>query len=386
MRLLAAVAVSVALSSMNARAEPSAATPPDTARAASHFRSPEDGWFDVSGFLDQRFGFLPVVSPITEPAVGYGAGAALAFMSRPLGHARAGFGRPNISAVGGAVTENGTWGAFVGDMRNWWGDRLQTRAGIVYAEVNLDFYGIGDNSLLHDHPLRYTLEPLGGLVETKFRVRQSCWWIGLNYAFATTRIRFESSVDDPRLPDFEDDSRVGALTPSVTYDSRDNMFTPLRGTHVRATAGLASAAFGGDDEFQRLRLVAIQYVHLGQDWTLGLRGDGAAIFGDAPFYLLPYVFFRGAPAMRFQGDTIAQAETEVRWQFWSRFSLVGFVGVGAAWNDFERLEQQQNVVAGGTGFRYEMAREYGIHAGLDVGFGPDTTALYVVVGSSWSRL
>ena len=39
----------------------------------SKFRSPDDGWPDVSAFLDDDFGFFPVVIPITEPAVGYGA-------------------------------------------------------------------------------------------------------------------------------------------------------------------------------------------------------------------------------------------------------------------------------------------------------------------------
>jgi hypothetical protein len=43
-----------------------------------------DGWFDVSGFLDEKYGFLPLIIPITEPAVGYGATGALAFLDQPL--------------------------------------------------------------------------------------------------------------------------------------------------------------------------------------------------------------------------------------------------------------------------------------------------------------
>lgn len=34
--------------------------------APSRFRSAEDGWFDVSGFLDEEYGFLPVVIPIKD--------------------------------------------------------------------------------------------------------------------------------------------------------------------------------------------------------------------------------------------------------------------------------------------------------------------------------
>ena len=89
--------------------------------------------------------------------------------------------------------------------------------------------------------------------------------------------------------------------------------------------------------------------------------------------------------MRYQGEETAQIEAELRWQFWKRFSLVGFVGGGAAWNDFERLENTQSVVAGGTGFRYEIARKFGIHMGVDLAFGPDNTAVYIQVGSAWMR-
>jgi outer membrane protein assembly factor BamA len=351
----------------------------------SKFRSPEDGWLDVSGFLDQEYGFLPVVIPITEPAVGYGAAGGVSFISKPLGESRAGFGRPNVTVVGGLGTENGTWGAVVGDVRHWFDDRLQTLAGVVYASVNLDFYGIGEDNALASQPLRYNLEPKGGTVRGKYRLGDSRCWVGLNYAFAATQVTFDAPPGTPGLPAFRHDSNVGGLTPSFTYDSRDNIFTPIRGTYVEASAGLFSEVLGGDDDFQRLRLTAMQFVPLSSRLTLGIRGDFAPSFGDVPFYLRPYLSLRGVPAMRYQGDEIAQIETELRWQFWKRFSLVGFVGTGAAWNNFEHLDKTQTVVTGGTGFRYELARKYGIHMGLDVAFGPDNTAIYIQVGSAWAK-
>jgi hypothetical protein len=65
--------------------------------------------------------------------------------------------------------------------------------------------------------------------------------------------------------------------------------------------------------------------------------------------------------------------------------VVGFVGGGAAWNGLQHFTDTETVVTGGFGFRYEIARAFGIHMGLDVGFGPHTTALYVQVGSAWAR-
>jgi hypothetical protein len=262
---------------------------------------------------------------------------------------------------------------------------VESQAGVVYTSVNLDFHGIGEDRVLKEHPLRYNLEPKGGLLRGKYRLGESRVWAGLGYAFAATRVTFDAPAGTPGLPDFQRDSNVGGLTPSITYDTRDNIFTPTRGTFVEAIAGFFSQALGGDDEFQRLQLTAIQYIPLHPRLYLGLRADGAASFGGVPFYLRPFISLRGAPIMRYQGEEVAQIEAEMHWQFWKRFSLVGFGGGGAAWNDSERFHSTQTVVTGGVGFRYELARKYGIHTGLDVAFGPDNTAVYIQVGSAWAR-
>jgi outer membrane protein assembly factor BamA len=380
-----AILLVVMLCGSSAAAQMTIAAPAETEGAPSKFRSADDGWLDVSGFLDEKYGFLPVALPITEPAVGYGAAVALFFISKPLGEGRAGFGRPDITVVGGLGTQNGSWGTFVGDVRHWLGDRLETQAGLVYASVNLDFFGIGRDQRLDQHPLRYNMEPKGGFLRAKYRLGESPAWLGLGYAFSATRVTFDAPPGTPGLPAFRRDSNVGGLTPSFTYDSRNTLFTPTRGTFIEAVLGVFSRPLGGDDEFQRVQLTAMHYVTLRPDLFLGVRGDGTASFGDVPFYLRPFISLRGTPVMRYQGDEVAQIEAELRWQFWKRLSLLGFAGAGVAWTDFERLHASKTVVTGGFGFRYELARRYGLHVGLDFAFAPDNTAVYVQIGSAWMR-
>jgi outer membrane protein assembly factor BamA len=224
------------------------------------------------------------------------------------------------------------------------------------------------------------------VLQGKYRLGDSRFFAGLSYAFASTAVSFDSPPDTPGQPDVSDDSDVGGFTPSLTYDSRNNMFTPLRGAYVEATLGLFDEAFGGDDAFQRARLLGMQFFPLPHHPIyFGYRGEVAASFGDAPFYLRPFVYLRGAPILRYQGEEVAQLEAEMRWQFWRRVSVVGFAGYGAAWNDFERVNDSQTVVTGGTGIRYEIARQYGLHMGLDVAFGPENTAIYIQAGSAWAR-
>ena len=101
--------------------------------------------------------------------------------------------------------------------------------------------------------------------------------------------------------------------------------------------------------------------------------------------MYPYIALRGAPVMRYQGEEVAQAEAELRWQCWKRFSLLGFAGYGAAWNDLKRIENKRAVTTGGAGFRYELARVYGMHCGVDFAFGPDEKAVYIQFGNAWAR-
>ena len=89
--------------------------------------------------------------------------------------------------------------------------------------------------------------------------------------------------------------------------------------------------------------------------------------------------------MAYVGESAASVEIEARWQFWKRVSAVGFVGAGSAWTDFMDVESSRDIGTGGGGFRYEIARRFGLHMGVDVAWGPDEPALYVQFGNAWFR-
>ena len=129
-------------------AAPVAATATDgrLREGRARFFDPEDQQFDLSYFLENPRGFLPIPIVITEPAVGYGGGVVGMFL-RPRPEAgQEGWSRPDIAGVGAFGTQNGTWGAFAGDASRWFDGRLKTLAGVGTGRVNLDFYGAGTRS------------------------------------------------------------------------------------------------------------------------------------------------------------------------------------------------------------------------------------------------
>jgi hypothetical protein len=367
----------------DALAAPSTATRPDSAAAPSKFFSVEDGMLDISTFMDGRYGFMPIVFPVTEPAVGYGAGVMLGFVDKPLGNTRAGFGRPNITMLGGMATENGSWVTMLADVRYWRDDRLKTLVAGVFGSVNLDFGGNGTETS-GDRPLQgYNMAPRFLTLQGMGRLGATRMWAGLRYAFATTDVEFASAA--PGVPGAQGVSNVGSLAPSLIYDSRDNNFTPESGSYAEVYGGAYRRWLGSDEEFQNAELIAIHYRPLARRLYLGVRADAKSTSPEAPFYVLPYVEMRGVPSLRYQGEVVAQGELELRWQCLGRWSLVGFGGLGSAATRARALGGARTVHAGGAGFRYELARSYEIHAGIDLAWGPDETAIYFQTGSAWGR-
>ena len=68
-----------------------------------------------------------------------------------------------------------------------------------------------------------------------------------------------------------------------------------------------------------------------------------------------------------------------------RWSGVVFGGAGTARTDRDAFDATQNVGSGGVGFRYALARKFGMDVGLDVARSSGTTAVYLVVGNAWFR-
>ena len=127
------------------------------------------------------------------------------------------------------------------------------------------------------------------------------------------------------------------------------------------------------------------WIPFNDKWTLGMRADYQWSSEDTPFFLRPYIKLRGVAAMRYQGDEMASAEFEARWQFKGRWSLVGVAGYGTAHTDRDLFSATKDVWSGAVGFRYQLARLFGMHAGLDFGFSNDQTAIYLQVGNAWFR-
>jgi len=346
----------------------------------TQFLDEEDGALDMSNWLTSGTGFLPLAIPLTEPAVGLGvAGGALYFHrpDDPSGEEGASAIPPSISFAGGAATDNGTRAAFGGHLGVWNDGKTRYTGAVFAADVNLTLFGTSAAEV--PDGVDWNIQAEGTFQQIKFAVAKHVF-LGAQYLFVNTHSR----LGDSNLPiePIETDSKLAGLGPTVTYDSRNTIFTPTSGLYANATLLVHDEVFGGDFDYPKLQLDSFKYWDL-NPFVLGLRVSGRGTGDGSPFYALPYLQMRGVPAFRYVGRHAAWAEVEPVWRVTPRWRLLGFLSAGQAVQDASDFGDAETIVAGGVGFRYTLARMQGLAMGLDLARGPEDTAVYFVIGSYW---
>jgi hypothetical protein len=344
-----------------------------------------DNALDLSYYLYNLHGLLPIVSPITEPAVGYGAVGAGLFFIPKKDTIRKGFKMPDIVGAAVGYTENGTWFTGAGYIGFWKQDRVRYRGVFGYGDIKLKYYGKGGGPLA-DRPVQFSIKSYFFLQQAIFRIGDSRFLLGGRYLLGKSTVTFlENSIIpgiDPRDKELTN-SGFGLIG---EYENFDNIFSPTKGLRVNLTYNQFLEFLGGDRDFGRLSMFALDYFNVIKNhWNAGFRVETQLSLGNAPFYMQPFVYLRGVPAMRYQGELTGLIETEHELILTQRWSLVGFGGYGHAFKSLDQLDKGVNVWNAGTGFRYKIARVFGLKMGIDVAKGPEKWAIYVVFGNSWMR-
>ena len=354
------------------------------------FFDPQDGKLDVSQWLSGQTGFLPVPLVISDPAVGYGGGLAVVFFHDPEedGQQTDDVNEmlnmpPSISFVAGAYTENESWLAAGGHVASWKSDTIRYTGVAGYGDLNLKFYGVQSEVNPDDLGFKFNIQGFFLLQELIFRVKQSNLFVGGRYSYLSSDIAFNIFDEVPDTSKGHLDSSTGGLGLIVKYDTRDNIISPNKGHYAKFEPVFYNKAFGGDFNYTKTKISTYSYWPISK-LVLGVRLEGDFSTGEVPFYDAPFIDMRGIPAMRYQGENVFVGELEGRWDLTPRWSLVGFIGSGWTADSFSELNDESGKVAGGGGFRYLIARRYGMRVGLDVARGPEDTVVYLAVGGNWN--
>jgi hypothetical protein len=354
-----------------------------------------DGKLDLSQYIIEANGFVPVPIVVTDKALGgFGGGLAPLFIKKNA---------PYLDSINGKlvvtpVAPDVTGGAFLYTLNNSWlaaafrsgvivKHRIKYSVGFGYMNMNLSFYRKDNKG--DEAEFKFNFKGFGGSVQATKRLGFSNWYAGMKYQLMSMNVNYVGA-SIPIPPELgkpqEYNSTMAALGAIVELDSRDNIFTPNKGIKAHFDANRSDNIFGSDYEYWRLNYYGYMYTKLGKNITGGWRLDGQQAIGNTPFYLLPYIDMRGIPAARYQGKADVLTEVEARFDITSRWSLMAFSGVGKAFNNWNDFGSADWVYSYGTGFRYFLARAFNLRTGLDIAKGPPGCwGYYIVVGSSWMK-
>lgn len=340
--------------------------------------------------------FVPIPMVITEPAIGEGLGLTLAYFhparQSPDRQAppevvsasslddldRSRKPPATVSGAFAAATNNGTLVAGVGHMDSFRDDHVRMTAVAAYADVVADIYLAGI-------PFEFNLTGTVLAGDTKVRMGESnfFWGVGANYFDATNEFRLPLPNDDPPIGLIDFDLRDVGISAKLMYDTRDNNLYPGSGQLVDLSFGLHDEALSSDYDYTTARFKALSFHPLSDRWMVGGRLQVQHVSGSPPFFAVPWVGLRGIPALRYQGQTVAAAETEARFRLSTRWSLQAFGGLG--WRDVNEAveEPDDDIHSVGLGIRFLALVEQNAWVGIDVARGPEDTYWYLQIGHPW---
>ena len=351
------------------------------------FYDKEDGRFDISEYMSQVYGFVPMPILITEPSIGYGGGLALIYLHNNLLGQKSKTGRrvpPSVSGIMFAATENGTKVAGAFHQGYWNEDSIRTGTYIGGPNLYIDMYA-------QDKPFKFNLQGLFFYQNFKVRINESNFFLGLSYLDMKTKIKISlPSLDQ----DFSGDVSIASAGLIAEYDSRDNTMSPNTGLLLSAKGLFYDEALGSKYSFESYQSKALIYTQPTPKINLDFNLIADTIVGDQqdiPPYLYPFVSMRGIPIMRYQGEHILNVQSQLSYALDTRWKALFFAGVAKTFGQqiaapSLSFTQAPNIFAGGLGFRYLIAKKFGLRMGIDVAKSKEDEAFYIQFGTAWKGL
>ena len=371
------------------------------------FYDKDDGMLDASEFLSETYGFLPVPVLITEPAIGYGGGLGLVYFHDKFLGNKSASGRSiptSITALFAMATENGTKAGGLAHMGYYLEDRLRTVTFAIYSDINVDTY-IND-----DIPIAANMNGPVFYQAVKYRIKETGLFLGAGFVYSD----LENSLNDgsvtlpkPGLPPSNitiptlSSDKMAAAQLIAEYDTRDNTLSPTSGYFLNFKANFFDEALGGDMDFQRYMLKSFFYLPVTSKLNINFNIGADTMANtdeNTPFYAYPFINLRGLPVMGVQGEHALATELEVCWSFTPRWEGLVFGGAGtvfgtsqiAKYNEATGYDQSFGDAhvypTGGVGFRYLVAKKFGLKVGVDIATSELDDAFYIQVGSAWAGI
>lgn len=325
---------------------------------------------------------LPI--PLSNPTLGTGLAVAIVRIYEPKGS-----GQPWTTGAAAMYTSHKDRAVGAFHNMSLQDDRLRFSVLGGYASLPLKFYGIGADAGDRGVALNIQQDVLGGRAEGLYEVAPDLHvGVRMQYQRVRTGIRLDPErAPDIDIPTIQLRSTVVGLGPSLVFERTDAPFNPRNGVLVEGHWIFGISALGSDFAYSRATFSANGYRALSDATGVAARVSFCAAGANAPYYdLCNYGQsndLRGYLNGQYRDRASWAAQVELRQRLWGRLGGVAFAGIGGIAPKISRIGDTTLLPAAGAGLRYQISKQYGINASVDLAFGKDSHAIYFSVGEAF---
>ncbi|MCP5108681.1 MAG: BamA/TamA family outer membrane protein [bacterium] len=242
------------------------------------------------------------------------------------------------------------------------------------------FFGVGNQTLEDDEEL-YTSKNIYLFLSFEKRIVKG-FNIGIQYHFDDWKIT--ETTEDGQLMNGtipgSTEGKISGLGFLLKRDTRDNIFSPLKGDFFEFYARFYKEFLGSDYDYTELNLNLRKYINIVSNHVFAVQAMVKSQTGTVPFLQLARMGgqfnMRGYFDGRFRDKNLLLFQAEYRMPILRRFGVVGFAGVGNVAGKFSELKMGEFKTSYGFGFRYLFDKKEKIWLRVDFGFGKDSSGFY----------
>ena len=146
-------------------------------------------------------------------------------------------------------------------------------------------------------------------------------------------------------------------------------------------------SLGSSSQYHKIETEFNKYFQINKESVLMARLFGVVSVGDVPFSgenVVGRDDMRGYSNGKYRANQVYNIQTEYRWNFYRKWGMVAFGGLGIATDDFQRKNYSGILPSIGTGIRFKAIESRDINIGMDVAIGKDDWGLYFRIGEAFT--
>lgn len=250
---------------------------------------------------------------------------------------------------------------------------------LEFSDYPFKFYGIGNNVVQQTEEFYATRYAHLQLVYQK-RIASGIY-LGPQYEFRLDDIyKTEDGglLDNGKVPGSEG-QRVSGVGLVLSFDTRNNIFQPEKGTFHQASFISYQGFLGSNYNFNHYQLDFRKYMATFRGQVLAVQAWYSFTSGQPPFQQLSMMggsdLMRGYFEGRYRDGQAMVYQAEYRMPVYRKLALVLFGSAGQVSDKISSYALHRFRYGGGMGFRYKLTDD-GLNFRLDIAFG-DQAAFYL---------